>query len=144
MDNQSLLTIACLVASVLFILSLRGLSNQESAKRGNTYGIIGMLFAVVATVLISLTGNFAAVIGAVVVASGIGWLLASRVAMTAMPELVAVLHSFVGIAAVLVGYATYLDESGAHSGNVFLIEVFIDVFIGAITFTGSVVAFLKL
>ncbi len=144
MDNQSLLTIACLVASVLFILSLRGLSNQESAKRGNTYGIIGMLFAVVATVLISLTGNFAAVIGAVVVASGIGWLLASRVAMTAMPELVAVLHSFVGMAAVLVGFASYLGHGEHGSVTIFHIEIWVDIFIGAITFTGSVLAFLKL
>ena len=144
MDNQSLLTIACLVASVLFILSLRGLSNQESAKRGNTFGIIGMLFAVVATVLISLTGNFAAVIGAVVVASGIGWLLASRVAMTAMPELVAVLHSFVGMAAVLVGFASYLGHGEHGSLTIFHIEIWVDIFIGAITFTGSVLAFLKL
>ncbi len=144
MDNQSLLTIACLVASVLFILSLRGLSNQESAKRGNTYGIIGMLFAVIATVLISLTGNFAAVIGAVVLASGIGWLLASRVAMTAMPELVAVLHSFVGLAAVLVGFASYLGHGEHGSLTIFHIEIWVDIFIGAITFTGSVLAFLKL
>jgi len=123
MDNQSLLTIACLVASVLFILSLRGLSSQESSKRGNAYGMIGMLFAVVATVLIALDGNFAAVIGAVVVASGIGWLLASRVAMTAMPELVAVLHSFVGMAAVLVGFASYLCHGEHGSLTIFHIEI---------------------
>jgi NAD(P) transhydrogenase subunit beta len=144
MDNQSLLTIACLVASVLFILSLRGLSSQESSKRGNAYGMIGMLFAVVATVLIALDGNFAAVIGAVVIASGIGWLLASRVAMTAMPELVAVLHSFVGMAAVLVGFASYLGHGEHGSLTIFHIEIWVDIFIGAITFTGSVLAFLKL
>jgi NAD(P) transhydrogenase subunit beta len=144
MDNQSLLTIACLVASVLFVLSLRGLSSQESSKRGNAYGMMGMFFAVVATVLISLTGNFAAVIGAVVLASGIGWLLASRVAMTAMPELVAVLHSFVGMAAVLVGFASYLGHGEHSSLTIFHIEIWVDIFIGAITFTGSVLAFLKL
>ena len=98
----------------------------------------------VATVLISLTGNFAAVIGAVVVASGIGWLLASRVAMTAMPELVAVLHSFVGMAAVLVGFASYLGHGEHGSLTIFHIEIWVDIFIGAITFTGSVLAFLKL
>ena len=145
MDNQSLLTIACLTASVLFILSLRGLSGQETAKRGNTYGVVGMIFAVGATVLIALKGNFVPVIGAVAIAVAIGWVLAARVQMTAMPELVAVLHSFVGLAAVLVGFASYLDPNGAHDSlTIFHIEIWVDVFIGAITFTGSVLAFLKL
>ena len=145
MDNQSLLTIACLTASVLFILSLRGLSDQETAKRGNTYGVVGMIFAVGATVLIALNGNFVPVIGAVAIAVAIGWFLAARVQMTAMPELVAVLHSFVGLAAVLVGFASYLDPNGVHDSlTIFHIEIWVDVFIGAITFTGSVLAFLKL
>jgi len=146
MDNQSLLTIACLTASVLFILSLRGLSGQETAKRGNVYGILGMCFAVGATVLIALSGNFAPVIAAVLIAAGIGWFLAARVQMTAMPELVAILHSFVGLAAVFVGFASYLDPNANSHGSmtIFHIEIWVDVFIGAITFTGSVLAFLKL
>ena len=146
MDNQSLLTIACLTASVLFILSLRGLSGQETAMRGNVYGIAGMSFAVGATVLIALTGNFAAVIAAVLIAAGIGWFLAARVQMTAMPELVAILHSFVGLAAVFVGFASYLDPHASSHGSMTIchIEIWVDVFIGAITFTGSVLAFLKL
>lgn len=152
MDNESLLSIACLVASVLFILSLRGLSSQESARRGNVYGMVGMLFAVMATVLFMHksnlpTENFIYIMGAVVLAGIIGWQLASRVAMTAMPEMVAILHSFVGLAAVLVGFASYLGyvSGGDHDNlTIFHIEIWVDVFIGAITFTGSVLAFLKL
>ena len=146
--GASLITVAYLVASILFILSLRGLSSQETAQKGNWYGIIGMAIAICATltntVNVDVTTYAGYLAGSLGLATVIGYLMASRVAMTGMPELVALLHSFVGIAAVLVGYATYLDGSGAHSGTVFLIEVFIDVFIGAITFTGSVIAFFKL
>ncbi len=146
--GASLITVAYLVASILFILSLRGLSSQETAQQGNWYGIIGMGIAIGATltntISVDVTTYAGYLAGALGVATVIGYVMASRVAMTGMPELVALLHSFVGIAAVLVGYATYLDGSGTHSGTVFLIEVFIDVFIGAITFTGSVIAFFKL
>ena len=140
----TLLIVAYLVSSVLFILSLRGLSSQETARRGNVYGIIGMAIAVGATLTMARITLYEVLVPFLAIGAVIGYLMAARVAMTAMPELVALLHSFVGAAAVLVGFATYLD-AGMHSGGaVFLVEVFLDVFIGAITFTGSVVAFLKL
>ncbi len=142
----TLLIVAYLVSSVLFILSLRGLSSQETARKGNVYGIIGMAIAVGATLTVPGVDLYAVLVPALAIGAVIGWLMAARVAMTAMPELVALLHSFVGAAAVLVGFASYLDPAmyKGHGSGVFLTEVFIDVFIGAITFTGSVVAFLKL
>ncbi len=158
-----LLTIAYVAASILFILSLGGLSNQETARRGNLYGIIGMLLAIGATTTFVVGGfnsqvpflldpqGFGVLAGAVLIGTVIGGTMAARVAMTSMPELVAVLHSFVGLAAVLVGISSYmapLQMSGHHlEGSEKLIheiEIFIDVFIGSITFTGSVIAFLKL
>lgn len=143
--DHILLTLAYLASSVLFILSLRGLSNQETARQGNVYGISGMVIAVGAILASASTANLAMAGAAIGVGAVIGIVMALRVAMTAMPELVALLHSFVGLAAVLVGYASYLgphDESAG--GTIHLIEVFLAVAIGAITFTGSVVAFLKL
>jgi len=145
--SQNLLTVAYIAASALFILSLGGLSNQETARQGNIFGISGMLIAFVATALspnVSAYGTLAAVIlpGAI-----IGAIVASRVAMTSMPELVAILHSFVGMAAVLVGIANYLQAEQSLTGvevTIHQLEIFIGVFIGAITFTGSVVAFGKL
>jgi len=104
-----LLTMAYLVAGVLFVLSLSGLSTQETAKRGNVYGITGMTIAIAATLLSGIT-NFAWLIPLMVVGAFIGTVLAKRVQMTSMPELVAMLHSFVGLAAVLVGLASYLDH----------------------------------
>ena len=139
-----LLTLAYLFAGVLFILSLRGLSSQQTAGRGNIYGVVGMAVAVVATMTHSSIDAYAALVGALVVGAVIGVGLAGRVAMTAMPELVALLHSFVGLAAVLVGLASYQAGDVHGARTIFLVEVFVDVFIGAITFTGSVVAFLKL
>ena len=145
--------LAYLVAAVLFILSLRGLSSQTSAPRGNLYGVTGMAIAVIATLVIPQLDPHPLLIGAIVVGGAIGALLAIRVGMTQMPELVALLHSFVGLAAVLVGYALQLgaaDHGVAERGGhgvlplVELIEVYIDVAIGAITLTGSVLAFLKL
>ncbi len=138
----SLLTVAYLVAAILFILSLRGLSSQESASSGNTLGIIGMAIAVGATLSNSSISAYEITIGAIVVGAAIGLFMAARVAMTAMPELVALLHSFVGLAAVLVGVSAML--SGSHSGTVVHIEIFVDVAIGAITLAGSVIAFFKL
>ena len=138
-------TLAYLIAAVLFILSLRGLSSQESARQGNIFGVLGMLVALVATATLLSDGWAFAVLGSVVlVAAVLGGTMAKRVAMTAMPELVALLHSFVGAAAVLVGFSTYLAPPPDAVGAVFRVEVFIDVFIGAITFTGSIVAWLKL
>lgn len=139
---------AYLFASILFILSLGGLSSQESAKRGVFYGIIGMAIAVLATVLGQNVEGHVYIIIAIAIASLIGIYVARKVQMTAMPQLVAILHSFVGLAAVLVGFGSYLDPDtqllhGAEH-TIHLIEVFIGVFIGAITFTGSVIAWGKL
>ncbi len=145
----NLLTVAYLAAAVLFIVSLGGLSTQESARRGNTFGMIGMALAVLATLLhprVGLVGG-AGIGGAVAVGGAIGAVLAARVAMTAMPELVALLHSFVGLAAVLVGVSTFLDPGKHVEGAaawVHGIEIFLDIGIGAITFTGSIVAWAKL
>ena len=146
--EDGLNVLAYLVASVLFILSLRGLSSQETARRGNVYGVLGMLVAVVAAATSGAVGGYAGLAAVMIGGAAVGAFLAARVAMTAMPELVAILHSFVGLAAVLVGLASYVgaaDDPGAHGGRtILLVEIFIDVFIGALTFTGSVVAFAKL
>ena len=145
--TQSLITIAYIAASALFILSLGGLSQQETARRGNLYGIIGMLIALVATGAAMSVGGLPILAAALVPGLIIGAILASRVQMTSMPELVAILHSFVGLAAVLVGFATYLGphtNMTAAEKNIHTAEVFIGVCIGSVTFTGSVIAFLKL
>ncbi len=145
--SASLVTVAYIAASALFILSLSGLSNQETARRGNLYGIIGMIVALVATAARPEVTGYAALLGALVPGALIGAALASRVAMTSMPELVAVLHSFVGAAAVFVGFGSYLGPPGQMTGierTIHEVEVFVGVFIGAITFTGSVIAFGKL
>lgn len=139
---------AYLFASILFILSLGGLSSQESAKRGVFYGIIGMIIAILATVLGQGVQGHVYIIAAIAVASVIGIMLARKVEMTSMPQLVAILHSFVGLAAVLVGYGSYLDPKthalSSTEHTIHLVEVFIGVFIGAITFTGSIIAWGKL
>src|SRR5690606_6028541 len=141
----SLTTVAYLVAGVLFILSLGGLSARESARRGNVLGIAGMVLAVLVTTIAGVS-NYAVLALAVGVGGAIGALLAARVAMTAMPELVAILHSFVGLAAVLVGFGSYLSpfELGGAEAVIHEVEVAVGVFVGAVTFTGSVVAFGKL
>jgi NAD(P) transhydrogenase subunit beta len=139
---------AYLFASILFILSLGGLSSQESAKRGVLFGIVGMIVAIIATVLGEGVSGQVYIIAAIAVASLIGLMLARKVEMTAMPQLVAILHSFVGLAAVLVGFGSYLDPhthsltGAAHT--IHLVEVFVGIFIGAITFTGSIIAWGKL
>jgi NAD(P) transhydrogenase subunit beta len=146
---------AYLFASILFIYSLGGLSSQESAKRGVMYGIVGMIIAMLATVLgpKMQQGGYVYIIASVSVASFIGLALARKVEMTAMPQLVAILHSFVGLAAVLVGFGSYLEETAkipdlTEEGHVkhviHLVEVYLGVFIGAITFTGSIIAWAKL
>lgn len=139
---------AYLFASILFILSLAGLSAQESAKRGVIYGIVGMAIAIIATLLGENIQGYALIIIAMIIASIIGVIVALRVEMTAMPQLIALLHSFVGLAAVLVGYGTFIGPSlmemqGAEK-IIHLVEIYIGIFIGAITFTGSVVAWGKL
>jgi len=144
--KTSLITIAYIAASALFILSLGGLAKQETARRGNWYGIIGMLIALAATAFGIKYEGLPVLAAALVPGLIIGAILASRVQMTAMPQLVAILHSFVGLAAVLVGFATYLGDAhiAADELSIHLVEIFIGVCIGAVTFTGSVIAFAKL
>lgn len=145
--SSGLVTVAYLAAGVLFILSLGGLSNQETARRGNLLGMVGMLLAVVATAASELVTGYPMLAGALVVGGIIGAVLAARVEMTDMPQLVAILHSFVGLAAVLVGFATYLDaaeHASSAAAVIHDIEIFIGIFIGALTFTGSLIAFGKL
>ena len=144
--KDGLITIAYIAASALFILSLGGLSRQETARRGNLYGIIGMVIALVATAARMEFGSYAMLAAVLIPGAAIGAVVASRVQMTAMPQLVAMLHSFVGLAAVLVGFATYRGEHQVEAGGaaIHLAEIFIGVCIGAITFSGSVIAFLKL
>ena len=135
-------------ATVLFILTLGGLSNQESARKGNMYGILGMSIAIVATLLSPLvTDNFLLILILMIIGGSIGIYLAKNVQMTEMPELVAILHSLVGLAAVLVGYVNFLDETLILKGTeklIHSIELYIGIFIGVITFSGSIIAFGKL
>jgi NAD(P) transhydrogenase subunit beta len=144
---ETLVTIAYLAAGLLFIFSLGGLSAQESARRGNLFGMAGMLIAVLVTAVGPRVDSYMVMTVALVIGGAIGAMLAARVGMTSMPQLVAILHSFVGLAAVLVGMATTLDHSQLFSGierRIHDIEIFVGIFVGAITFTGSVVAFGKL
>jgi NAD(P) transhydrogenase subunit beta len=145
--GANLLTVAYLASAVLFILSLGGLSRQDTARAGNLYGLVGMVLAILATLLHPAVSSIGLAAAAVVGGSAVGAGLARRVAMTAMPELVAVLHSFVGLAAVLVGVATTLSPGHALHGAelvVHLTEIWAGVAIGAVTFTGSIVAWAKL
>lgn len=180
--SQGLVTAAYIIAAVLFIFSLAGLSKQETAKHGNLFGITGMAIALLATIFNPDTSGVAWIIVAMVIGGAIGVRLALKVEMTEMPELVAVLHSFVGMAAVLVGFNSFIDlhpeqvsqvvvavggdinstlaavqdalseaakaaEKAHLTGamlNIHLVEVFLGIFIGAVTFTGSIVAFGKL
>lgn len=145
--SAGLVQAAYIVAALFFILSLAGLSKQESAKSGNYYGIAGMTIALLATIFSPGSEGFVWIIIAMLIGGAIGIHFAKKVEMTEMPELVAILHSFVGMAAVLVGYNSYLDapEVATHAEHVIhLVEVFLGVFIGAVTFTGSIVAFGKL
>jgi len=145
--NQGMVTAAYIIAAILFILSLSGLSRQETARRGNVFGMAGMAIAVLATIFGKDVTDYGWLIVMMVIGGGIGAYLASRVQMTQMPELVAILHSLVGMAAVLVGFASYLDPDlhleGA-AGTIHNVEIYLGVLIGALTFTGSVVAFGKL
>jgi H+-translocating NAD(P) transhydrogenase subunit beta len=140
-------SVAYLGASVLFILSLRGLGHPSTASRGNLYGVAGMLIAIAATLLLTHGTGLAMVVAAMVAGGAAGALLAKRVVMTQMPQLVAALHSFVGLAAVLVAVTSYMAPAVQFEGageTIHAIEIYLGVFIGSITFTGSIVAFLKL
>ncbi|WP_428239923.1 Re/Si-specific NAD(P)(+) transhydrogenase subunit beta [Gynuella sp.] len=144
---NGMITMAYLFSAIMFILSLSGLSSQETAKRGNFYGIAGMAVAVLATIFSAAVGAYSLLIIAMVIGSAIGLTLARRVEMTAMPQLVAMLHSFVGLAAVLIGWGGYLDPRLHLRGAELVIhntEIYLGIFIGAVTLTGSLVAFGKL
>jgi len=149
MNIEGIISVSYIIATILFILALGGLSNQETARRGNWYGITGMAIALVATILGAVTQNYIPMFVALLVGGSIGLIAARRVQMTQMPELVAILHSLVGIAAVAVGFANFMDPGRlTHFAGVELtihdIETYIGVLIGAVTFSGSVIAFGKL
>ena len=149
--TTNLVQAAYIVAAVLFVLSLAGLSKHEKAKEGNAFGVAGMVLALVATIWLSVDQaahpllTLGLIVGAMAAGAAIGLWRARVVEMTQMPELVAMLHSFVGLAAVLVGFSSYLESRDAATDDkLHLVEVFLGVFIGAVTLTGSIVAFLKL
>lgn len=147
--SQSLATVAYLGAAILFILSLGGLSNPETSRRGNLFGMLGMALAILATVFgprVTADG-IAWIVAALVIGGGIGLYAAKVVKMTQMPELVALMHSLVGLAACLVGFASYVDTSieleGAEKA-IHEVEIYVGILIGAVTFSGSLIAFGKL
>jgi NAD(P) transhydrogenase subunit beta len=149
MTNTGIIAMSYIIATILFILALGGLSNQETARRGNWYGIIGMAIALIATVMGVVTQHYELLLGALLIGGTIGLIAAKRVQMTQMPELVAILHSLVGAAAVAVGFANFMDPGRlSHFAGVELtihdIETYLGILIGAVTFSGSIIAFGKL
>jgi len=147
--SASLATVSYIGATILFILSLGGLSNQSTALRGNLYGMVGMALAVLATVFgpTVTAAGLPWIAGAMVLGGGVGLYAARTVQMTQMPELVALMHSMVGLAACLVGFASYVDTSTQHTGAekvIHEVEIYIGILIGAVTFSGSLIAFGKL
>ena len=145
--SSSLITVAYLASAVLFILALGGLSTNDTARRGNLFGMIGMVIAVGVTIAAFVTRHFEWLIAIMIGGGVIGFVLSRRVQMTQMPELVAILHSLVGLAAVLIGIASFLDATIQYSGvekSIHEIEIYIGVGIGAMTFTGSIIAYGKL
>ncbi len=149
MFSEGLVTVSYIASTILFILSLGGLSNPETARKGNFYGILGMSIAILATIAgphVTATGYPSLVI-AILIGASIGIYAAKKVKMTEMPELVALMHSLVGLAAVLVGYANYMDPQTTLTGvekTIHEVEIYIGILIGAVTFAGSVIAFGKL
>jgi NAD(P) transhydrogenase subunit beta len=154
MSEQNIIDLtaaAYLISGVLFIIALRGLSSPESSRDGNMYGMIGMAIAVVTTLASPEIVSYTWIAIAIVVGGGVGLLIANRIPMTSMPQLVAAFHSLVGLAAVLVAAAAFLDPGGFNIvdaiGHIFMasrIEMALGAAIGAITFSGSVIAFAKL
>ena len=145
--TSSFITVSYLAAAILFILALSGLKDNQSARRGNLYGMTGMAIAVLITISAFVTQNHSILIAVMVVGGVAGFIVSRRVKMTQMPELVAILHSLVGLAAVLIGFANFLDPGIEFTGvekTIHEVEIFIGVCIGALTFTGSVVAYGKL
>src|SRR5512137_1235273 len=147
--SANIATMAYIAATILFILSLGGLSNPETSRRGNLFGIIGMAIAVLATVFgprVTAAG-IPWIVGALAVGGAVGLYAAKKVQMTQMPELVALMHSLVGLAACLVGFASYVDTSVEFTGaekTIHEIEIYLGILIGAVTFSGSVIAYGKL
>ncbi len=148
--TPSLVTVCYIGATILFILSLGGLSNPETARRGNIFGVIGMIIAVLATFFgprVTPAG-YPWIIGALLVGGSVGLVAAKKVRMTQMPELIAAMHSLVGLAACVVGFASYIDTSTvfptAAEKTIHELEIYIGIFIGAVTFSGSIIAFGKL
>jgi NAD(P) transhydrogenase subunit beta len=147
MMTHSLVAMSYIVATILFILSLSGLSNQETARKGNYYGMLGMAIAIIATTLSASVTTYEILIIALLIGGAIGAAAALKVEMTQMPELVAIMHSLVGMAAVLVGYANFMDNTVVIEGvekTIHVLEIYLGVLIGAVTFSGSVIAFCKL
>ncbi|MBF0282965.1 MAG: Re/Si-specific NAD(P)(+) transhydrogenase subunit beta [Magnetococcales bacterium] len=150
--NEGLITVSYIGATILFILSLGGLSNPETSRRGNLFGIIGMSLAVLATLIglrVPSASNYALIIIGMAIGGAVGVYAAIRVKMTEMPELVALMHSLVGLAACLVGFANYLDPSAAShfvgaAKTIHEVEIYLGILIGAVTFSGSLIAFGKL
>ncbi|NQV85718.1 MAG: Re/Si-specific NAD(P)(+) transhydrogenase subunit beta [Woeseiaceae bacterium] len=145
--SAGIVTVSYIIATILFILALGGLSNQETARRGNWYGIIGMAIALLATIFGVVERHYEILLVALLIGGTIGIILARRVQMTQMPELVAILHSLVGLAAVAVGYASFMDPNKHFVGvelTIHDIETYLGVLIGAVTFSGSLIAFGKL
>ena len=145
--SHGLVTMSYIAASILFILSLSGLSRQDTSRRGNYFGMSGMAIAIIATVFSGNVSAYIILTIALLIGGFIGARAAAKVEMTQMPELVALMHSLVGMAAVLVGYANFLDHSNSLIGaekTIHEVEIYIGIFIGAVTFSGSVIAFGKL
>jgi len=145
--SPSLITVSYLGAAALFILALGGLKANDTARRGNMFGIVGMIIAVLVTIAAFVSNKLEILIVIMVAGGALGFILSRRVQMTQMPELVAILHSLVGLAAVLIGFANFMDTSLQFTGvdkTIHEIEVFIGIAIGALTFTGSVIAYGKL
>ncbi len=145
--SPSLITVSYLGAAALFILALGGLKTNETARRGNMFGIVGMTIAILVTIAAFVSNKLEILIVIMVAGGALGFILSRRVQMTQMPELVAILHSLVGLAAVLIGFANFMDTSLQFTGvdkTIHSIEVYIGIAIGALTFTGSVIAYGKL
>jgi len=145
--SVGIVTVSYIIATILFILALGGLSNQETARRGNWYGIVGMTIALLATIFGVVERHYEILLVALLIGGTIGVILARRVQMTQMPELVAILHSLVGLAAVAVGFASFMDPNKHFVGvelTIHDIETYLGILIGAVTFSGSVIAFGKL
>ena len=141
--NEGIIQVSYIIATILFILALGGLSNQETARRGNWYGIVGMSIALIATIVGIVTQAYVELLVALLLGGTIGLIAARRVQMTQMPELVAILHSLVGVAAVAVGFANFIGHGGDYEGTmktIHDIETYVGILIGAVTFSGSVVA----